>query len=543
MMRVSKLLIVFSLLFSQFALSGVNLKNGNFYISYTDIVVPGGGQKLEITRTYNSKATDVGWFGFGWGSDFETSLKVSADGSVVIHENGAGGKTRFTPKSSVDATTAAKKIIEAMKKKTTLSGKAEEELLKRLEGNAELRHAYALNFKVESKLAAGTVLYSNQRGMQQVHVTKDGYKRVFADGRHEFFDKDGHLVQIKHKNGYEVKLVYDKNGTLKSIKDSMAKQLYFEFYADGRVKSIWSAGDRKTLYKYKDNDLIYAQDIAGNVYGYSYQKNHYMTGIIYADKSFMKVSYNPKNFFVSEVKDRNGETTKYSYESNPKKPDFHYWTLVSKKGYNGKDVTNRYEYEIKSRPDGSQYTYRILTEINGISTETIYSECCSLPLKIARGKHVTTFEYNGDGLLTKKTSTRGDFVNIEYDKNLKKISKVVNNKGSTSFQYDKKGNLIKAWNNTRGVLLVYDRNGKITKMIDSNSKDNSKKTLSFVYNSLGKPVKISIEKVGEISVSYDNYGEIKKVYSKAGHKMALQVTQAFQNLLSIVKPAGVNLNM
>ena len=38
-------------------------------------------------------------------------------------------------------------------------------------------------------------------------------------------------------------------------------------------------------------------------------------------------------------------------------------------------------------------------------------------------------------------------------------------------------------------------------------------------------------------------GEIKNVESKAGQKMALQVTQAFQNLLSIVRPAGVNLNL
>jgi hypothetical protein len=32
------------------------------------------------------------------------------------------------------------------------------------------------------------------------------------------------------------------------------------------------------------------------------------------------------------------------------------------------------------------------------------------------------------------------------------------------------------------------------------------------------------------NVKYDNYGEIKQVDSKQGHKMALQVTQAFQNL-------------
>jgi hypothetical protein len=80
-------------------------------------------------------------------------------------------------------------------------------------------------------------------------------------------------------------------------------------------------------------------------------------------------------------------------------------------------------------------------------------------------------------------------------------------------------------------------------MVDNDSKSKSKRTLAFKYNSLGKPVEIGMDAVGQINVSYDNYGEIKKVHSKAGHKMALQVTQAFQNLLSIVKPAGVNLNL
>jgi YD repeat-containing protein len=79
-------------------------------------------------------------------------------------------------------------------------------------------------------------------------------------------------------------------------------------------------------------------------------------------------------------------------------------------------------------------------------------------------------------------------------------------------------------------------------MIDQETA-KPKRILAFKYNALGKPVEIEMEQVGKINVAYDNYGEIKKVESSAGHKMALQVTQAFQNLLSIVKPAGVNLNM
>ena len=93
------LLFVLSLLMSQFAFGGVNLKNGNWHISYSDILVPGAGEDLEIIRNYNSKAIDVGWFGLGWGSTYETYLVPSADGSVIIQENGVGALTRFRSKN------------------------------------------------------------------------------------------------------------------------------------------------------------------------------------------------------------------------------------------------------------------------------------------------------------------------------------------------------------------------------------------------------------------------------------------------------------
>ena len=534
-------LILASAMMTVAAQAGVNLKNGNFYMSYTDIVVPGGGKKLEITRTYNSKSTDVGWFGFGWGSEFETKLELSADGSVVIHEHGSGAKTRFTPKTAVDATAAAQKIVAEMKKKTNLSEKSAQELTDKLKNNAELRHSYAMNFGVQATIAPGSVLYTNDRGPQSLFVTKEGYRRVHNDGREDSFNTNGQLTKISDKSGYFIGFTY-KDGHLDAIKDSQAKQIYFSWYPEGTVKEMWSAGDKKAAYKYQGNDLIFSKDVGDNSYDFGYDKSHNLNSISYNDKTKLKVSYDPKTFFVTEVTDRNGETTKYQYGSNPKNPEDHYWTIVTKPGFDGKPVANRYEYEIKVKDDGSRYTYRILTEINGIRTETIYSDN-SLPVKIARGNQVTNFEYNSNGLLVKKTSTKGEFVNIEYDDKLNKIKKVTNNDGTTSFEYDVKGNLVKAANNTgKTVFLIYDSKGKISKMVDQESP-TSKRVLAFKYNALGKPVEIEMEKVGKINVAYDNYGEIKKVDSSAGHKMALQVTQAFQNLLTIVKPAGVNLNM
>lgn len=526
------------------ALGGVNLKNGNFYITYTDIIVPGGDHDLVVSRTYNAKSTDNGWFGYGWGSLYETKLLVSADGSVVVVENGSGAQTRFVPKEVINVEAASKKIVEAMRKKEPMSEAAVNALVTRLKNDAELRQVYSKKYNVETKLADGTILYSNDRGIQTISKEKEGYKRSLSEGRTDFFDNEGKLVKVTDKNGYAITFEY-KSNQVNAIKDNQAKQILLEWTPEGKVKTATSAGDKKTTYTYDSKgNLILSSDVGGNSFKYDYDVNHNLTSITYVDNSKMTIKYD-KNASATEVVERNGESTKYKYENNPKNPELHYWTTVTRKPTDGPESVSKYEYEIKSKPDGQQYTYRIATEIDGLKTETIYSECCTLPLKITRGKDVTTFEYNAKGLLTKKTSTKGEFVQLDYDDKLNKITKVVNNEGWTTFQYDKLGNLAKAVNSSgKSVLLIYDRMGKITRMIDQEKNDEkSRRTLSFKYNSMGKPVEIEMENVGVINVAYDNYGEIKKVESKAGAKMALQVTQAFQSLLSIVKPAGVNLNM
>ncbi len=195
-------LLSFFTLVSTYA--GVSLKNGNFYVTYKDVTAPGGGHTLEITRTYNSKATKVGWFGFGWGSDFETYLSVPADGSVIIHENGTGARTRFIPKEAVNADGAVEKILAAMTKKSTLSAKSLNELKTKLRTDAFLRQSYAKKYNVSAKLPSGLELYSNDRGIQKLKVVNDGFVRIYNDGKKEKYSKDGKLEEIKDQYGYKI---------------------------------------------------------------------------------------------------------------------------------------------------------------------------------------------------------------------------------------------------------------------------------------------------------------------------------------------------
>ena len=523
--------------------SGVNLKNGNFYISYTDVIAPGNTNPLEITRTYNSRSPEKGWFGLGWGSAFETKLVVSADGAVVIHENGAGATTRFTPKKQINGKQAAKKIVAAIKKSNANSANTKK-LINQLAKDAELRHAYAREFGVKADISQGTKLYSNRRGLQELIKTKRGFVRKSANGKQEFFNQHGKLTEIRHKPGGFVKLIPENRKTdqeLKLIKNSSGKNLTFQWYSSGRVKEI-SLEKAKASYVYKKDDLVSSTDVEGNTFKYQYDSNHNLTNIMYQNGKSTVITYYRKTQFTSSVTKPNREKKSYEFGSNPKKPDLHYWTKVTKAGISGGIISNRYEYEIRIKPDGEQYTYKITTNINGTKTQTIYSEK-SLPLKIVKNNRVTSFQYDNKGLLRKKISPNGIQIALSYDKKCQqKIAQVSTAKRWTKFSYDKKCNLTRAVN-SRGktILLTYDRKDRITIMLEKDKKTKKSQALRFVYNASGKPMEIRMEKVGKINVQYNSNGSIKKVDSKQGYKMANKVTRAFQNLLAIVQPAGVSL--
>src|SRR5436190_17826066 len=94
--KLTWILATAALLAAPAASSNVSLRNGNFFIGYTDIVYPGGFEP-KIERVYNSKTPFKGMYGFGWGNEYEVYLTVSADGSVVVHEYGGGAENRFSP--------------------------------------------------------------------------------------------------------------------------------------------------------------------------------------------------------------------------------------------------------------------------------------------------------------------------------------------------------------------------------------------------------------------------------------------------------------
>lgn len=538
------------------ALANVSLKNGNFFIGYKDIVYPGGFEP-RVERVYNSKTPYKGIFGWGWGTEYEVYLTVSADGSVIVHEFGGGAENRFIPVgfSKEELSKAADLIVQQARAAGIVSNpKAIQDYRNKLLSDATFRNDEWEKFKAQGKVQArqlksGTQLYSSRFNYQYITKVIDGYVRTFDNGRIEKFSDSGKLVQIADRNGNFIKFSYGKEGHLASLVDNFNRKIFFEFNNQGLIEKITGESKKVAEYKYNNlSELVQSKDVDGNIYQYDYSsdKRHNLTKIKYSDNTSMDIEYYGRDKFenVKRIKDRDGSVSEYGYDyAGLDQGNYKVSTVLRDKSGN-KISSTSYEYYGKTKATGEQWTYRMIAVVDGERTETEYNECCGLPVMIKKGDRTTLFDYDKKGRLIKK-ETPVELSVLQYHPEVGKVTRVEKTnknrkqKEWSEFEYDKKGNLLFAKNSDKKtVRLFYDSNGRIKSMVDQN-----KRQIAFKYNENSKPIEISDPKLGTIKVSYSNSGEIKNVESSAGRKIALEVTSAFQNLLEIIRPAGVNLSL
>jgi YD repeat-containing protein len=587
------LLSLFGILsFGSLAHAMVAIGNGNYFIGFTDIEhdAPMNSFQLKIQRTYNSRAQCDGKFGYGWGSDYEAYGMPLADGSFVIQESGCGDKTRYSPKefSRADLEKQVDRLTEAWQKAEKATGARVREMREKLLNDANERDELSRNLGIFPELPVGTKLFSTQRGDKQaVTVIKGGYVREYGDGKQELFNvrvnvsdlgtdpsrrrilkgvfKVSRLVDPVRK----VQVFYDYEpgtGRLLTISDKKSQTLRVRYNSEGKVIEVVDAKGTKATYEYCDapgnsynsakkcgkGDLIASRDTSGSVYTYQYDNLHNLTRIGFPkngkpNQEFEEIAYWPPNSEgrggVRSVKNANGTLVEYRYWQNPKDREGHYRTDVKTTYSAGKPSEASHEYFEKRRADGSRFRYKLVSTIDGERTETIYNECCGQPLQITSPEGVTKFEYfAGSGLPKEKD---GPMENVKWEYHEKfhgkvtkftSVDKQTKQARSSQFQYDEKSGQLSSARTSdgKGIVLRYDADGRIAQMIDQD-----KRKIVFRYGQGSKPLEITQEGVGSIALTYDKSGEIKDAKSKGGRQIAISVAAAFQNLLEIIKPAGI----
>ena len=548
---MKKTLLAFAVLLASQAHALVDMKNANYSNTWIDMDVPGTGYDLKIIRTYNSRSLFNGMFGFGWCSDFETSMEVNAEGNIKIKECGGGLEVTFSPREVArkDIDNTINQIVTKMKaeKKVGVTDAYITTLRTQLISDDGARSELAQKYGVAVPVREGTKFFANGKEVENFTFNKTYYTRTLPDGSAQRFSLQGKLTHIYDKNGNFLKFEYDKD-TIAKIEDNNGRRLTFKYYQNKKVKSITGPNGLAAEYKFANlDDLASVKNAWLKTYTYDYDDLHNLVKASWPDKTFISIKYDKKNDWVMAFADRDKCVESYKYEFSPNDPQNHYWSTVKKVCGKETVADNKYEFWHQQRADGQYFLQRVMTTINGNVNDISYHEVFGKPVSIRRNAERISYEYYNDGLVKVK-ATPAVRMAFEYEPTNKKVSSVsstfFNQKGqkvttkTTQFKYDAKGNLNFAQNSDgQKISMTYDNRGRIATITDQ-----AKKVVKIEYEErYGKPSIVTRPGLGTIQVSYKASGEINKVDSKEGPSVAMQVASTFNNLLDIIAPATAEL--
>lgn len=364
----------------------VDCMSGAFFHNFSDFVIPGRGEPLNLTRTYDSLAASTeGMFGFGWASTYEMHLSVDlTSGNVtVFQENGT--TVTFTP--------------------VTGGG-------------------YSAPPRVLATLAKNT----------------DGSFTMVRKARTIFrFSSTGQLVSEMDLNGYTTSLAYNGSGQLSAITDPAGRALTFNYGSNGLVSTVTDPANRVVAYGYDSSgNLTSVTDPMGRTWGFTYDLNHLMLTMTDPDNHKVTNVYDTSGRIVSQT-DPAGLQTTFAYggsnltatggtttitdpHGNVEVQDYQYGELTSITRAYGTPAASTWTFtydqftlQVASRtdPDGHVWTYNYDTQgnptssidPNGAKTSAAYNSLDE-PLSITDPSGIiTTFSYDGNGNLLTNTVT------------------------------------------------------------------------------------------------------------------------------------------
>ena len=151
----------------------VNVTNGNMWSRQSDYKLPGIGESIDLTRTYNSIKQSSGLFGYGWTTRYDQFISVVDNRLVKVY----------------------------------------------------LEDGRAVYFGRTNAGSAFTPIDGKDFQASLTKNTDNTYTLTYKDGRIHQFSAGGRLLWQKDRNGNQTTLTYDVNGNLSGITDGFGRTL------------------------------------------------------------------------------------------------------------------------------------------------------------------------------------------------------------------------------------------------------------------------------------------------------------------------------
>ena len=448
-----------------------------------------------------------------------------------------------------------------------------------------MRERLASQLKVTVvKFPLNTVFVSHDRGPEKLEYKEftvqkgsvlkreTGYIRTYlVTGKKEIYDEWGRVARLQDESGNFLEYSYGDGAQkylIQKIQNKTGQFIKLTYNKEGLISSYAASNGWKGSYKYDEKRklLMESVDAAGKKSIYEYDNSGRLSHLAMPKLEESMSYYGDGRLKTYSVKGA-GLVTQYAYEPaedigfamNNK-------TIIARKYEKGEfrstDV-RVYERWYGIRDNGTRYLKKHKTVSGNETVETELSECCGKPLIIVQtlkdptGRQPTSvkkasFKYDTLSRLVEKVQPNGQLVKLEYfeEKFAHKIKRVVRGNLDLQFEYNDAGDVKKATRVEKigdliektTSLVQYDSRGRVESIIDQGTDDKAR-VVKFEHDTQGNPIKIELKGVGTIFVEYDESGKPKKITSKKGQEVAVQVMEMFNKLIGILEPAGVKLSL
>jgi hypothetical protein len=261
LVRSSLILILATtaLLLPDTAFAEVNMKDAEFSTTFTDLKTP----EVEISRTYNSRSLESGYFGFGWCSLLDLHITPQGLGWILKE---CGREIAF--KHRVQKNAVGSSVFTARNPK---------------DGQLEI-----LETSLILRRSDGSEFAFNLSGVLEAWTRPGGEKITIRE------TQQGLIRELSGKGGWKVRLFVDRQRH--------------------RVERIEASNGMTCDYVYQGEDLLEVRNAWKNIYRYHTNSFHNLVHIAFPDGTSETITYDNEADRVTSYTGRNHCTENYQYE-------------------------------------------------------------------------------------------------------------------------------------------------------------------------------------------------------------------------------------